>query len=279
MAGLFIQEGPIVQVRSMDKESQILRDKDRSIIWEGPLVILVNEFSASASEILAAAMQDYKRAIIIGSKQTYGKGTVQNVLDLNRMVRSNTNGDLGALKFTTQKYYRINGGSTQLEGVKSDIVVPNKYSYVDFGEKDQENPLEWDMIEAVPYEPWKSFFDYNKTINASKNRMKSSEFISLIDENARWIKSIRDNNIYHLNYKKFKSNLLENEEKAKKYKKLSEYSSELTFKSLPYEIDLISKDTTLGEKRKRWHKNLTKDIYVNEALNVLNDLRLSYVDR
>ena len=279
MAGLFIQEGPIVQVRSMDKESKILRDKDRSIVWEGPLVILVNEFSASASEILAAAMQDYKRAIIIGSKQTYGKGTVQNVLDLNKMVRSNTNGDLGALKFTTQKYYRINGGSTQLEGVKSDIVVPDKYTYVDFGEKDQENPLEWDMIDPVPYDPWKSFFDYNKTISASKSRMESSEFISLIDENARWIKSIRDNNTYHLNYKKFKNNLLENEEKAKKYKKLSEYSSDLTFKSLPYEIDLISKDTTLGEKRKRWHKNLTKDIYVDEALNVLNDLRLSYVDK
>jgi len=215
MAGLFIQEGPIVQVRSMDKESQILRDKDRSIIWEGPLVILVNEFSASASEILAAAMQDYKRAIIIGSKQTYGKGTVQNVLDLNRMVRSNTNGDLGALKFTTQKYYRINGGSTQLEGVKSDIVVPDKYTYVDFGEKDQDNPLEWDMIDPVPYEPWKSFFDYNKTIDASKKRMKSSEFITLIDENARWIKSIRDKDIYNLNYNKFKNDLLENEEMAK----------------------------------------------------------------
>ncbi|HIG90293.1 MAG TPA: tail-specific protease, partial [Flavobacteriaceae bacterium] len=226
MAGLFIQEGPIVQVRSMDKESQILRDKDRSIIWEGPLVILVNEFSASASEILAAAMQDYKRAIIIGSKQTYGKGTVQNVLDLNRMVRSNTNGDLGALKFTTQKYYRINGGSTQLEGVKSDIVVPDKYTYVDFGEKDQENPLEWDMIEPVSYEPWKSLFDYNKTIDASKNRMKSSEFISLIDENAKWIKSIRDRDIYTLNYSKFKKDLLLNEEKAKKYKKLSDYSSD-----------------------------------------------------
>tara|TARA_B100000809_G_scaffold90843_1_gene89381 strand:+ start:5004 stop:7118 length:2115 start_codon:yes stop_codon:yes gene_type:complete len=279
MAGLFIQEGPIVQVRSMDKESQILRDKDRSIIWEGPLVILVNEFSASASEILAAAMQDYKRAIIIGSKQTYGKGTVQNVLDLNRMVKSNTNGDLGALKFTTQKYYRINGGSTQLEGVKSDIVVPNKYTYVDFGEKDQENPLEWDKIDPVSYEPWKSLFDYNKTIDASKNRMKSSEFISLIDENAKWIKSIRDRNIYTLNYSKFKKDLLLNEEKAKKYKKLSDYSSDLIFKSLPYEIDLIAKDSSLGEKRKRWHKNLSKDIYVNESLNVLNDLRLSYVER
>jgi len=279
MAGLFIQEGPIVQVRSMDKESQILRDKDRSIIWEGPLVILVNEFSASASEILAAAMQDYKRAIIIGSKQTYGKGTVQNVLDLNRMVKNNTNGDLGALKFTTQKYYRINGGSTQLEGVKSDIVVPNKYTYVDFGEKDQENPLEWDKIDPVSYEPWKSLFDYNKTIDASKNRMKSSEFISLIDENAKWIKSIRDRNIYTLNYSKFKKDLLLNEEKAKKYKKLSDYSSDLIFKSLPYEIDLIAKDSSLGEKRKRWHKNLSKDIYVNESLNVLNDLRHSYVER
>jgi len=279
MAGLFIQEGPIVQVRSMDKESQILRDKDRSIIWEGPLVILVNEFSASASEILAAAMQDYKRAIIIGSKQTYGKGTVQNVLDLNKMVRSNTNGDLGALKFTTQKYYRINGGSTQLEGVKSDIVVPDKYTYVDFGEKDQENPLEWDKIDPVSYDPWKTFFDYNKSIQASKNRMNSSEFISLIDENAKWIKSMRDRNIYTLNYSKFKKDLLLNEEKVKKYKKLSDYSSDLIFKSLPYEIDLIAKDSSLGEKRKRWHKNLSKDIYVNESLNVLDDLRLSYVER
>ena len=279
MAGLFIQEGPIVQVRSMDKESQILRDKDRSIIWEGPLVILVNEFSASASEILAAAMQDYKRAIIIGSKQTYGKGTVQNVLDLNKMVRSNTNGDLGALKFTTQKYYRINGGSTQLEGVKSDIVVPDKYTYVDFGEKDRENPLEWDKIDPVSYQPWKTFFDYNKSIQASKDRMNSSEFISLIDDNAKWIKSIRDRDIYTLNYRKFKKDLLLNEEKAKKYKKLSDYSSELIFKSLPYEIDLIAKDSSLGEKRMRWHKNLSKDIYVNESLNVLNDLRLSYIER
>tara|TARA_B100000029_G_scaffold246422_1_gene243380 strand:+ start:2987 stop:5095 length:2109 start_codon:yes stop_codon:yes gene_type:complete len=279
MAGLFIQDGPIVQVRSMDKDSQILRDKDRSIIWEGPLVILVNEFSASASEILAAAMQDYKRAIIIGGKQTYGKGTVQNVLDLNRMVKSNTNGDLGALKFTTQKYYRINGGSTQLEGVKSDIVVPNRYTYVDFGEKDQENPLAWDKIEPVSYKPWKTFFDYNKTIQASKDRMESNEFISLIDDNAKWIKSIRDRDIYDLNYKKFKEDLLLNEEKAKKYKKISEYSSDLVFSSLPYEIVLIANDSSLGEKRKRWHKNLAKDIYVNEALNVLSDLRLSYIDR
>ena len=131
MAGLFIKEGPVVQVRTTGEPREVLSDKDRSIVWDGPLVILVNELSASASEILAAAMQDYKRAIVLGSKQTYGKGTVQNVLDLNRMVRNNTSGDMGALKFTTQKFYRINGGSTQLEGVKSDVVVPDRYSYID----------------------------------------------------------------------------------------------------------------------------------------------------
>src|SRR5690606_31845986 len=150
MGGLFIKEGPIVQVKTAGEEKEVLADKDKSIVWDGPLVILVNELSASASEILAAAMQDYKRAIVIGSKQTYGKGTVQNVLDFNRMVRNNTNGDMGALKFTTQKFYRINGGSTQLEGVKRDVVVPDRYSYINVGEKDQENPLKWYKIEAVP---------------------------------------------------------------------------------------------------------------------------------
>ena len=164
MAGLFIKEGPVVQVRTTGEPKDVLRDRDRSIVWDGPLVILVNEFSASASEILAAAMQDYKRAIVIGSKQTFGKGTVQNVLDLNRMVRNNTNGDLGAIKYTTQKYYRINGGSTQLEGVKSDVVVPNRYSYIDIGERDQENPLPWDKIDSADYNLWNSYFDYDATI-------------------------------------------------------------------------------------------------------------------
>ena len=141
IGGLFIDQGPIVQVRSTGNSKEVLEDKQRGIEWDGPLVILVNELSASASEILAAAMQDYKRAIVIGSKQTYGKGTVQNIIDLNRMIKSNTNGDMGAFKFTTQKYYRINGGSTQLEGVKSDIIVPGRFSYIEMGEREQpQNP-------------------------------------------------------------------------------------------------------------------------------------------
>ena len=135
MAGLFIKNGPIVQVASNGDDPEVLSDKDDAVVWDGPLVILVNEISASASEILAAAMQDYKRAIIIGSKQTYGKGTVQNFIDLNRWLRKNDYGDMGSLKLTTQKFYRVNGGSTQLEGVKSDVVVPDRYSYIDIGEK------------------------------------------------------------------------------------------------------------------------------------------------
>ena len=276
MAGLFIEDGPIVQVQSFEKRKEILKDRDRSIVWDGPLVILVNELSASSSEILAAAMQDYKRAIIIGSTQTYGKGTVQNVLDLNRMIKANTNGDMGAFKFTIQKYYRINGGSVQLEGVKSDVVIPNRYSYIDFGEKEQDNPLEWDKITAVEYTPWSSNFDYSSAIEKSKLRIKSNEYLKLIDDNAKWIKSVRDNQEFTLNYFDYVNKIKEDELTAKSFDKLKEFKTNLEFKSLPYEINLFEKDSTLELKRNRWHKNLAKDLYIEEALNVLNDLKISY---
>ena len=278
MAGMFIKNGPVVQVKYFDKEKQVLSDRDRSILWTGPLVILVNEGSASASEILAAAMQDYKRAIIIGGNQTWGKGTVQNVFPLNRMVRGNTNGDLGALRYTTQKYYRINGGSVQLEGVKSDINVPYRYKYLDFGEKDSENPLEWDEIDDVDYTTWQSNFDFDQAIQKSKDRMSNNEYLKLVDENAKWIKAVRDDKLINLNYDKFKKELEENLSETKKFDALNDFSMDFNFKSLPYEIDLIEKDSVLGIKRKRWHKSLNKDVYIDEALNVLSDLRFSYLE-
>ena len=278
MAGMFIKNGPVVQVKYFDKEKQVLSDRDRSILWTGPLVILVNEGSASASEILAAAMQDYKRAIIIGGNQTWGKGTVQNVFPLNRMVRGNTNGDLGALRYTTQKYYRINGGSVQLEGVKSDINVPYRYKYLDFGEKDSENPLEWDEIDDVDYTTWKSNFDFDQAIQKSKDRMSNNEYLKLVDENAKWIKTVRDDKLINLNYDNFKKELEENLSETKKFDALNDFSMDFNFKSLPYEVDLIEKDSVLGIKRKRWHKSLNKDVYIDEALNVLSDLRFSYLE-
>ncbi|MDB9720724.1 carboxy terminal-processing peptidase [Winogradskyella sp.] len=276
IVGLFIEEGPVVQVKTTGEPKEVLSDKDKSIIWDGPLVVMVNELSASASEILAAAMQDYKRAIVIGSKQTYGKGTVQNVLDLNRMVRNNSNGDMGALKFTTQKFYRINGGSTQLEGVKSDVVVPDRYSYIDIGEKDQENPLPWDKIDAVGYDVWSNYFDYETTISKSKARMANNEQLKLIDANAQWLKKISDREIYSLNYAEYKKEMSLNEEEAKRFEKLSQYKTDLTFNSLPYELKLMAKDSILMEKRNRWHVSLAKDVYIEEALNVLNDLKMTY---
>jgi len=276
IAGMFIKEGPIVQVRATGEPKEVLKDKDKSIVWDGPLVIMVNELSASASEILAAAMQDYKRAIVIGSKQTYGKGTVQNFLDLNNMVRNNKNGDLGALKLTTQKFYRINGGSTQLEGVKSDVVVLDRYSFIDVGEKDQKNPLPWDKIDSVDYTFWDGYFDYNETIENSTQRMNANEQLKLIGENAKWIKTRMDENIHSLNYKKYKAQLELNEEEAKRFDKISEYQSNLIFESLPYEKELFKTDTILKEKRDRWHKSLSQDVYVEEAINVLEDLKMSY---
>ena len=276
IAGLFIKEGPIVQIKSTNAPKEVLEDTDKSIVWDGPLVIMVNELSASASEILAAAMQDYKRAIIIGSKQTYGKGTVQNILDLNRMVRQNSHGDLGAIKITRQKFYRVNGGSTQLEGVMSDVVIPDRYSYVDIGERDQDHPLPWDKIGAVNYEKWNNYFDYDTTISNSKMRMANNNQLKLIEQNAKWIKTQMDNNTFSLNYEDYKKELESNEKVAKEFDAISKYETNLTFLSLPYEMQLFDKDTILKEKRERWHKNLGKDVYVEEALNVLNDLKMSY---
>lgn len=273
IAGLFIEQGPIVQVKSKDKGRDILKDNDASILWDGPLVILVNELSASASEILAAAMQDYERAVIIGSKRTYGKGTVQNVVDLNRWMKRSSLGDMGALKITTQKFYRINGGSTQLKGVESDVAVPDRYSYIDVGERDYDNPLPWDQIEPAKYKKWDGYKDLPNVVKSSQERMASNEQLNLIDQNARWIKEQRDLNLFPLNFEAYSERNASIEKKSEKFKKINDYNSSLEYVSLPYELKQIEKDSVLGEKRDRWHKNLKKDVYVEEAIFVLEDLR------
>ncbi|OCB75198.1 carboxy terminal-processing peptidase [Flavobacterium crassostreae] len=275
IAGLFIEQGPIVQIKSSGRKKEVLYDKDKKIEWDGPLVILVNSFSASASEILAAAIQDYKRGIIIGSKQTYGKGTVQNVIDLNQFIRSNTIGDLGALKTTTQKFYRINGGSTQLEGVSSDVVMPDRYAYLKMGERDVDNAMPWDKIDPATYTLWNKTQRFNLAINNSKQRIASNPQFQLIEENAKWIDSRSNDNTYSLNMEKFKLTQSQIEEKAKKYRPLTQYKNGLVFNSLPYEMQEMDKDASLKEKRVRWHESLAKDIYIEEALNVLDDLQTS----
>jgi carboxyl-terminal processing protease len=276
IAGFFIKKGPVVQVASTGNK-EVLEDKDSEVVWDGPLVILVNELSASASEILAAAMQDYKRAIIIGSKQTYGKGTVQNVIDLNQWLRKNDMGDLGALKITSQKFYRVNGGSTQLEGVKSDVVMPDRYSYIDIGERDYDNPLPYDKIDAAKYNVWDGYIDYEETIQKSKARMAQNEQLKLIDDNAKWIKERRDEKEVNLNYNDYSAEIEKRKLETKRFDAIDNYDNKLSFESLPYETELMKQDTILSEKRKRWHKNLSKDMYIEEAIHVLEDLKLNNI--
>lgn len=273
ITGLFINQGPVVQVKSAEKMKEVLSNSDSKVHWDGPLVVLVNNFSASASEIFTAAIQDYKRGIVIGSKQTYGKGTVQNVMDLNRFVRGNALGDLGALKITTQKFYRINGGSTQLKGVASDVVMPDRYSYIDIGERDLDNAMQWDKIDPANYKLWdKQLNNLSLVIANSKVRIDESEQFKMIDENARWISKRRKDNLYNLNYQKFKVSLEKKEAEAKKYKSISDYKNKLVFNSLPYEVELMKNDSVFKQKRERWHESLAKDVYVEESLNILSDL-------
>ena len=272
MAGYFIREGPVVQVKSTGGKKEVLKDIDPSIVWDGPLVILVNEFSASASEIIAAALQDYKRAIILGSKQTFGKGTVQNVFDLNRMITGGTYGDLGALKVTTDKFYRINGRSTQLEGVKSDVVFPNRYAYVEMGEKDQDNPLAWDSISPALYKTFEGLNNYEYSLSRSKQRVKDNPILTLIDEQALWIKKQQENYTYSLDFTSYKATRESNKTYSERFKKLGDYESSLEFQWLPEAGLQAEVNDDLIIKRKRWQKSLKKDIYISEAIEILKDL-------
>jgi carboxyl-terminal processing protease len=273
ITGFFIEKGPVVQVKSIGGRKEILRDNDPSVIWDGPLIVLVNEFSASASEILAAALQDYNRAIILGSKQTYGKGTVQNIINLNNVISGNTYGDLGSLKITTDMFYRINGGSTQLEGVKSDLVFPNRYSYIDIGEKDLENPLSWNKIDPARYDNSEKIFNNSQVILNSKNRISRNEYFSIIDQHAKLVKSKQDDKTISLEYSSYKDELENTKLQNDKLKIIEEFSSPYLFEW--NEINFNSNnayDDDMKEKRDRWIESLKNDIYVDEAMNLLKDI-------
>lgn len=272
ISGLFITDGPIVQVKFRGEEPVVKNDTDKKIFWDGPLVVLVNELSASASEIFAAAMQDYKRAVIVGSNQTFGKGTVQNLLPLNNYYRYND--DLGALKITIQKYYRVNGGSVQLKGVNADIALPDRYSYMEFGERDQKNPLSWDKIKEAKIQPWNKYENLNEVIINGNERVSQNEHFKLIDENAKWLKKNQKETSISLNYELFKKQVEEHKATSKKFEAISKYKNKLIFTSPQHEVPLVSNDSILAKKREIWHQNLSKDIYVEEALQVLSELKI-----
>jgi len=273
MTGLFIEKGPVVQVKSIGNRKQVLYDRNSEIIWDGPLVVLINEMSASASEILAAALQDYERAVILGSKKTFGKGTVQNVIDLNKFI-SNSDFDLGALKITTDKFYRINGESVQLEGVKSDVIVPDSYMHIFNGEKDEENPLAWDKIDPAMYNPWNNEGSLDFISSNAQSRVNDNNYLKLISKRADWIEKQQKNKSIPLKFLTYQNYLDENKNKTKQFESLSKYSNDLNFKLLKSEKEYIMSNKELLSNRNRWHKNLTKDIYISEGVNILKQLSL-----
>lgn len=276
IVGLFIKEGPVVQVKAPGKEPQVLKDSDPNVYYEGPLVVMVNQFSASASEIFAAAIQDYKRGVIIGSKSTFGKGTVQNVLDMDRAVNFTYNDvkPLGALKLTIQKYYRINGGTPQLKGVNPEIVLPDNYNYIEFGEKEEEFALPYDEIPTAKYNVWTKGVDaYDKAISKSNQRVKKSEKFALIDEYAQWLKDERENTKVSLNYEEYKKDQDDFREKSKRYDNMRKSDDEIIVTANAADDDKWSASEEKQKERDQWFKGLRTDIYLHEAFEVAGDLK------
>ncbi len=278
IAGLFIQNGPVVQVKDGSGRVQVLSDNDTKTYFDGNLVILVNSFSASATEILAAAMQDYHRAIIVGTKSTYGKGTVQRFTDLDRMLpaRFNKYKELGSLKFTMQKFYRINGGTTQKKGVIPEIVLPDIYSYIDFGEKEEESALPWDEIKSVNFTPTDNYIpNYPTIIKNSQERLKNSSQFTLLDQRAKLVKQENEETQEPLNFDAY---MKLKDAKAKELEKFEELGKEVfAIKVRNFNLDntYIQSDSTRMEINIEWQKAIEEDSYIYEALQVIKDLKSS----
>jgi carboxyl-terminal processing protease len=272
MAGLFIDEGPIVQVKDRENKPSVLKDKDRNVLYTGPLAVMVNEFSASASEIFAAAIQDYNRGIIIGSTSTYGKGTVQRNIGLDpESGFSMSNSDLGTIKLTLQKFYRINGGSTQLKGVTPDIILPDNLEYMKVREKDDADALPWDEISKAPYNVWKPGYDLRSIQQFSNQRLENDNTFKLIRESSEWLSKQNDKQ-YSLNLDKYKTELKAIRNTQKQLESLLKLSSELDVAALPNEVNRWADDKNKQDRFNQWLKALQKDIYLDQALKVMGDM-------
>jgi carboxyl-terminal processing protease len=272
MVGLFIDKGPIVQVKDRDGKPNILEDKNREVLYDGPLTVMVNEFSASASEIFAAAIQDYGRGVVIGSTTTYGKGTVQRNLGLDpESGYLNSNSDLGTIKLTLQKFYRVNGGSTQLKGVASDIVLPDNYEYLKFREKDDPDALPWDEIQKASINNWKSGYELSTIQKLSEARLQTNKAFRLIKENTEWLAKQNDKE-YPLNFEKYQKEQKAIRTTVRQIEALKKLESEMDVNSLPQDATRFSYDKGKQDRFDQWIKNLRKDIYIDQAAKVTADM-------
>jgi carboxyl-terminal processing protease len=275
MTGLFIEEGPIVQVKPKDRAAYVHEDKDPNVQYDGPLIVMTNHLSASASEILAAALQDYNRALIVGSKSTFGKGSVQRFFDLDRAFKGNTEfKPLGNLKISMQKFYRVNGGSTQLKGVTPDIILPDNYHYIDTGEKEYENALAWTEIEKKDYsQDVVKLQNKSKIVALSNKRVEDDEKFSLILENANRLKVNRDQSEYPISIDSYSNLIAKRKEEAKKFENLYEEDVDfLSVKNIAVDTTYINADESRIGRNDAWIEDLKKDFYLEETLFILRDL-------
>ncbi|MDA9018043.1 carboxy terminal-processing peptidase [Saprospiraceae bacterium] len=275
MSGLFIKEGPIVQVKPRTRDAYVHRDKNPDVLYDGPLMILVNKYSASASEIIAAAMQDYKRAVIVGSTSTYGKGTVQRFYDLDRAFKGAEDyKPLGSLKMTTQKFFRVNGGSTQLIGVTPDIVLPDNYQYMDVGEKEYDHAMKWTEIDPVEYSQDVALLDHIDEVAAtSKKRVDKNDKFTKVLSNAERIRKYRDNSTYSLNIDQFIKEMDQREEDSEQYKDLYDTDiASLKISNLKVDMDNINFDESKQARNQDWLDGMKKDFYLEEALSIMKDM-------
>ena len=274
MSGLFIENGPIVQVKGRDASPYVLKDKDEKVVYTGPLIVMVNTQSASASEILAAAIQDYGRGVIVGSKSTFGKGTVQRFLDLDKAVSGYDEfKPLGDVKVTLQKFYRVNGGSTQLKGVIPDINLPDNQQFIDSGEKELEYPMEWTEIAPVEYgQHIVDLSNLDKIKAKSEARVKASPQFSKVITNALKIKEIRDETVVPLQLDQYRALDLAREEDSKEFKKSFGKIDKMKPQNLAYDLQSIQVDSSKVGRNEAWLETMGKDIYLEETLLIMKDL-------
>ena len=235
---------------------------------------MVNKFSASASQILAADLQDYGRAVIVGSNSTFGKGTVQRFFDLDLAIRGNSDiKPLGQVKMTIQKFYRVNGGSTQLKGVTPDIILPDNYSYIKTGEQDQDYAMQWTEIDPVRYSQKVTSLKYLPALQeSSKKRVQNSEVFQLVEENAKRLKEQRDDTSYPLNLTEYQSLEAELDEMADKYEEIFTDIEGLKISNLETDMADINMDEAKQERNKEWIEGLQEDAYVEECLFIMRDM-------
>ncbi len=284
MTGLFIEEGPVVQVKARGQKPLVHEDEDKSVTYDGPLIVLVNSISASASEILAAALQDYQRAVIVGGKSTFGKGTVQRFFDLDRAVRGkNDMKPLGQVKMTIQKFYRVDGGSTQLRGVVPDIILPDQFSHIDIGERESPSALGWSEIKAVDHDQEVYHVPELTSIKQkSRARIEADSVFQMINKRAIMAQQMEELSLIPLGLQAYRDEMDRRDEEAQRFDDLMTQDIDgLMVATLEADQAYLAVDSSRIARQEDWIGQVKKDVYLKESLLIMRDLMAEdeYVNR